>query len=536
MKQNTPRWQSTRQLLVVMAACVTSTALAAPQPTGATDGVAFDNPAPGVTNITAPDNAIIDYAGFNVGSGETVNFIQPGAAARVLNRINTNTPTQIDGTINANGIVYFVNPAGVTFGPGSVTDAAGIFAAAGSLSNSDFLAGNHNFTNITGDVTQRGIVRAEVIAAFIGKDVTNTGTISVPNGTVVLASGEQVLLGSPLGGVMVSVDTTEIDGGSVNQNGTIKAKEVSLVAGDLASLAMAQAITSSSASPSTPNVTIAEIDTDGDGDIDFDDINTALANFTGSLPPGTGGRTQQQGDTDGDGDIDNTDIGTLIIYFTGSILPPDPQIADAASLDLIGEFEPITEFVNLNEADLDILSDQLGIAARPTSVQERVEKAQARGIYDDFKARGNAVPLPDGAMVIANSRLDHDVVREALNVYRERLAVQGVSPAERAEQIRFAVNDAYQQYTKSLNNNAFDPAAFCAYTQQRNPGLINNLAAFNELRRLTKSMGLSEAEKLNSERTVVNSAKPQAMSLDQMIATIEAAEALNNAANTTDAG
>ena len=125
----TPTHRATRTLLAAAMLCAIGSAQADPQPTGATDGVAFDNPAEGVTNITAPDGAIIDYASFDVATGETVNFIQPGAAARVLNRINSSTPTQINGTVNANGVIYFVNPSGVRFGPDSVVDAAGVYAA-----------------------------------------------------------------------------------------------------------------------------------------------------------------------------------------------------------------------------------------------------------------------------------------------------------------------------------------------------------------------------------------------------------------------
>ena len=42
-----------------------------------------------ITTIHAGDNSIINYSGFDILGGETVQFIQPGELARVLNRITT---------------------------------------------------------------------------------------------------------------------------------------------------------------------------------------------------------------------------------------------------------------------------------------------------------------------------------------------------------------------------------------------------------------------------------------------------------------
>ena len=92
-----------------------------------------------LTTIQASHNSIINYQSFDVARSETVRFVQPSAVARVLNRITGAAPTHIDGTLTANGIVYFVNPAGVYFGAGSVIDAAGIHAAAAQMTNADFL-------------------------------------------------------------------------------------------------------------------------------------------------------------------------------------------------------------------------------------------------------------------------------------------------------------------------------------------------------------------------------------------------------------
>ena len=66
--------------------------------------------------ITASDGAQIQYfSGFDIPTGETVRFIQPSADATVINQIMTQTPTQIDGNLIANGKVVLLNSSGIVF-------------------------------------------------------------------------------------------------------------------------------------------------------------------------------------------------------------------------------------------------------------------------------------------------------------------------------------------------------------------------------------------------------------------------------------
>lgn len=147
-----------------------------------------------LTTITASNGAIINYQSFNIGAAETVRFIQPDAASRVLNRITGADPTQIDGTLLSNGIVYIVNPAGVYFGQGSLVNVGGIYAGAAQLTNADFLAGIDHFTDVSGGVVNRGTLNGSLIA-LIGQHVANYGTINAPNGMVTMVAGDDVLIG-----------------------------------------------------------------------------------------------------------------------------------------------------------------------------------------------------------------------------------------------------------------------------------------------------------------------------------------------------
>src|SRR5262249_8636223 len=108
------------------------------------------------TVIRASNGSIINYQQFNIAPNEIVKFIQPGANAQVLNRITGNAPTTIQGSLFANGQVFFINPAGVTFSSSAVVNVGGIVAAAANISDADFTAGKLRFTGATGIVSNDG--------------------------------------------------------------------------------------------------------------------------------------------------------------------------------------------------------------------------------------------------------------------------------------------------------------------------------------------------------------------------------------------
>jgi len=61
----------------------------------------------------------LNWQSFNIGANQTVNFLQPGSDAIAVNRIFSNTPSEIDGHLNANGQVWLINPNGILFGQGA---------------------------------------------------------------------------------------------------------------------------------------------------------------------------------------------------------------------------------------------------------------------------------------------------------------------------------------------------------------------------------------------------------------------------------
>ena len=58
-------------------------------------------------------------------------------------------PSEIMGTLTANGRVFIINRDGILFGPGGVVNTAGFLATTNDIKNADFMAGRYNF-NIPG--------------------------------------------------------------------------------------------------------------------------------------------------------------------------------------------------------------------------------------------------------------------------------------------------------------------------------------------------------------------------------------------------
>src|SRR5271166_2865053 len=55
-------------------------------------------------DVTQQSNkAVIDWRGFDIAPGETTHFFQPSSGSIALNRVNSNSASQIQGSLIANG-------------------------------------------------------------------------------------------------------------------------------------------------------------------------------------------------------------------------------------------------------------------------------------------------------------------------------------------------------------------------------------------------------------------------------------------------
>ena len=142
--------------LACMALIGSSVALASPEGGDIVEGDGSIEYNGDWTRVLTGEITIIDWLSFNLAQGETVEFVMPSEASRVLNRITSGVPTEIDGNIIANGRVFIVNPSGVIFGENAVVNVGALYAAAGNISNNNFLNGRFQFRDSRGIVENRG--------------------------------------------------------------------------------------------------------------------------------------------------------------------------------------------------------------------------------------------------------------------------------------------------------------------------------------------------------------------------------------------
>ncbi|MBI4808959.1 MAG: filamentous hemagglutinin N-terminal domain-containing protein [Nitrosomonadales bacterium] len=187
-----------KPIIIALACCFALNAQA--NPTGGTvvNGNASFNNSGNTLTITNTPGTIINWQGFSIGVNEVTHFAQQSAASAVLNRVVTSNPSAILGTLSSNGQVYLVNPNGIVFGSGATVDVAGLVATSLNLSNADFLAGRHNYTNQAGaqNISNAGNINAQQGGQIylIAPNVENTGIITAPNGEILLAAGYEVQL------------------------------------------------------------------------------------------------------------------------------------------------------------------------------------------------------------------------------------------------------------------------------------------------------------------------------------------------------
>ena len=153
-----------------------------------------------VTVTQSSDKAIINWNTFNIANGETTRFIQPSASSVALNRVTGGLgPSQIFGTLSANGRVFLVNPDGILFGPNSKIDTAGFLATTNNIKNEDFMAGRYNFTlpgRPDASIVNQGTITAQTggFAALVAPGVRNSGTITARLGTIGLGASNGFML------------------------------------------------------------------------------------------------------------------------------------------------------------------------------------------------------------------------------------------------------------------------------------------------------------------------------------------------------
>ncbi|MCX2832870.1 filamentous hemagglutinin N-terminal domain-containing protein [Microbulbifer thermotolerans] len=190
------------------------------------------------------DLLAIDWESFNLTEEEIVKFLQPGSSSVVLNRILDENPSDIRGSIEANGHVILANPRGVLFTETATVNVGAITAAGLDINPQEFMDGNFAFEGEDGSagvVVNRGLINA-ASAVLVGKQVTNAASGLISAEMVSLAAADEAVLtfdADGLIGVKVTKEVMEnqmgLDSAVLNEGaieGTTVLMEAS-VSGDL---------------------------------------------------------------------------------------------------------------------------------------------------------------------------------------------------------------------------------------------------------------------------------------------------------------
>lgn len=321
---------------------------------------------------------IANWNSFNIGANAGVQFNQPNSAATALNRINDQNPSQILGSLTANGKVFLLNPAGIIFGQSARVDVGGLVASSLNMLDSDFLAGRYNFSNSgsAGSILNQGIINTMPggVVALIAPKVTNEGSITTPSGSTLLAAGNQVSLDFKGDGLIsYTIDQGAVDALADNK-GLIKADGGLVVMTAKAANSLTQAVVNNS------GVIEAQTLENKSGRIlllaDMEHGETIV-----------GGRLDASAPNGGDGGFIETSAAKVSFV-------PGRKITTLAPYGKTGEWliDPV-----------DIIISEAG-DIRPTDIQDdlavnnvTISTADPSGIYDGTSYTGDLWWLPSGA-------------------------------------------------------------------------------------------------------------------------------------------
>jgi filamentous hemagglutinin family protein len=318
------KWRVTRLIVTCLVTCHLSLVAsyeALANPTGMTvaSGTATAAQSGPQLTITVSQNAFLNWQSFNIAANETTIFNQPSITSMVVNRINDPNPSQIFGSLQANGIVVLMNSAGFYFGPNSYVRTGGLIVSTANCIPPQNTGGSWEFN---GPPPLSSIVNFGKIdvgpggsAYLIAENVLNYGSISAPGGEIGLAAGQQVVLSDRSDGRGLSMEVNLPDGSvdnyghiiadagtiamsarTVNQDGFVQANSVrdengviELVASDSLNLGANSQVTAngdaSAAGSSGGSVTLQSGNT-------FSDATGSRIDVTGGSRGGNGGNVE----------------------------------------------------------------------------------------------------------------------------------------------------------------------------------------------------------------------------------------------------
>ena len=222
-----PLVKISKAVLMTAAALIPALGVPGPLPEGATvtGGQGSITQSGALMTINQASHTFsVDWQSFSIGAGNTVRFVQPSSTASALNRVVGGNPSEILGNITANGRVFLVNPAGITFAAGSSVNVGSLVASTLDISTDKFHAGDFVFEGDSRSaITNLGNIQTATggSVALIAAKIENQGQISAERGSVAMGAGSRVRLN--FGGLaLLEVETAAVDA-AIEQGGGVRA-------------------------------------------------------------------------------------------------------------------------------------------------------------------------------------------------------------------------------------------------------------------------------------------------------------------------
>jgi filamentous hemagglutinin family protein len=200
-------------------------------------GTVTTNTAGGTLTINQTTaKAIIHWTDFSIASGETTQFNLPNASGATLNRVTGALSSQIAGTLRSNGQLFLINQNGILVTGSGVINTAGFLGSTRDISDANFLAGGSFSLSGTSSGGVTVLPGGQITASsgdviLIGQTVSNSGTLSAPNGVVGLAAGKEIVYQPASSEVIRVVSGNGTVGGvGVQNTGVIQAAQAELKA------------------------------------------------------------------------------------------------------------------------------------------------------------------------------------------------------------------------------------------------------------------------------------------------------------------
>ena len=138
--------------------------------------------------------AIINWETFNLGKDASIYFNNNSSNNTTLNQIVDNFKSVILGSIYSNGKLFINNPNGISIGANANIRAHSFVASAMRIANQDFLNRNYQYThNQTALLENSGSINAQYVA-LMAPEVVNKGTITSAQGSTNMAASDNMLL------------------------------------------------------------------------------------------------------------------------------------------------------------------------------------------------------------------------------------------------------------------------------------------------------------------------------------------------------